>query len=186
MKVALFQILVVLLWSLLDISYGKIVFQPKKDYAISLVSKLFHASTNPVIDNVKVVNFGYDTANPKEFHILMKSLNEENHSKVTLAFSDFDKTVLNPWDRVFLFLLSTNHIRETILFINQISFKGLNSIKAIILFDSSFTKEEFIKIHEKPRATNFGEIIYAFPSFSPPTSGFSYKVIYKLNYYNLC
>lgn len=179
MKVVLFQILImIILWFLLDISFGKIIFQPKKDYAISLVSKLFQAGTNPEIDSVQVVNFGYDTANPKEFQILMKSLNEETHFKVTLGFSDFDKTVLNPWDHIFLFLLSTNHIKETFLFIDQISFKGLNSIKAIILFNRDFTKEEFIKFHEKPRAENFDEIIYAFPSFAPPTSGRSYKVLH--------
>lgn len=169
---------ILLLWFCLDVSFGKIIFQPEKVYASSLVNRFVQTCTNPVIKNVKVINFGYDVANPEEFQILMKSLHDENHSQVTLDFSDFDKTVLHPWDRVFLLLLPNNHIREVFMFIDQISYKGLHSIKAIVLLNSDITKAEFFKLHEKPQSQNFDEIIYVIPA--PPKSGVYLKVLYKV------
>lgn len=181
MKVVLFQMSILLLWFLLDVSFGKIIFQPKNVNVLSLVSHFFQAVSNPEMDNVKVVNFGYDVAHPEEFQIVMKSLNEENHSKVTLALSDFDMTILNPWDRVFLLLLSTDHIKEACIFIDRIHVKKLHSIRAMILFNHVLaSREEFLKLHEKPRAENFDEIIYAHPSVAPHTSGLSDKVLYSI------
>lgn len=174
MKLVFVQMSIILLWFFLDISIGKIIFHPTKDYAISLVVRFFQ---NPEMFNVKVVNFGYHKANPEEFQILMRSLNDENHYKVTLAVSDYNKTIISSRDRVYLLLVPSNHIRESYLFIDQISVKGLQSIKAIFLFNRDFTKEQFIRFHEQPKAENFDEIIYAFPSFAPPRGSFSYKVL---------